>query len=192
MSPYSYVSRRDLANNFVLTTAITSIDLATMKQTLQKITAGDMVVLDRIDWDKFARMAGFKSARDAQAFYITLGEDKPGGQFAVTPLDMMILDDFIYDIFTACKVNWDLLARRSSFLDARAAQSYYCELATFESEMNSDIDTDDMAPPAFPDLVEKFKRRNEDDELFMRVGFKVLDFCDFCPEAWKAICAITG
>ncbi|KAK8091556.1 hypothetical protein PG997_001917 [Apiospora hydei] len=79
-------------------------------------------------------MAGFRSAAAARDFFKTLGEEKPGQPYTVTPLDIETIEK-MFDIFTDITVDWERLADRSLVGDSEAAKIIFGGLAAFEEEM---------------------------------------------------------
>ncbi|KAK7909247.1 hypothetical protein PG985_015125 [Apiospora marii] len=119
-----------------------------------EITLGDMMVLDRvwdifeyieIDWKRYARLARFRSPDAARAFHATLGEDKPGGNFQVTRLDIATLEK-LFDVISEIRVDWARLADRSNIGDIEATKTIFPELADFEAEMSWDTESCDSIP----------------------------------------------
>ncbi|KAK7960440.1 hypothetical protein PG988_011654 [Apiospora saccharicola] len=96
----------------------------------------------QIDWVKLARIVGFKSAAAARAFHATLGEDKPGGNFHVTRLDIATIEP-MFDFVSVARVDWQRLADRSHIGDVEATKAIFFNLAAFEAEMSWDPDSDD-------------------------------------------------
>ncbi|KAK8109187.1 hypothetical protein PG984_014988 [Apiospora sp. TS-2023a] len=104
-------------------------------------TFTDIFEYIEIDWVKFARIVGFKSAAAARAFHATLGEDKPGGNFHVTRLDVATIEP-MFDFVSVARVDWQRLADRSHIGDIEATKAIFFNLAAFEAEMSWDSDSD--------------------------------------------------